>query len=44
MSRKGWAALIAGAIILLFAGRMVFRYLDWQASQSARDEAGAAVP
>ncbi len=38
MSRKRWITLIAGVLILLVAGRMVLRYLDWQASEATRQE------
>lgn len=31
--------LIVGALILLGGGRMVLRYLDWQASEASRQEA-----
>ncbi|WP_017665747.1 hypothetical protein [Porphyrobacter sp. AAP82] len=36
MNRKAWLALIAGSAVLLLGGRMVLRYLDWQASDAAR--------
>jgi hypothetical protein len=36
VSRKRWLIAIAGFLVLLFAGRMVLRYLDWQASEAAR--------
>lgn len=39
MSRAKWLALIAGVLALLLGGRMVLRYLDWQASEAARSPA-----
>lgn len=39
MSRKRWIALLAGVLILLVAGRMMLRYLDWQASAATRQQA-----
>ncbi len=42
MTRKQWLALIAGALVLLLAGRMVLRYLDWHASEAQREQAGSA--
>jgi len=42
MSRKRWVAVIAGLLVLVLGGRMVLRYLDWQASDSARLTAAAA--
>ncbi len=39
MNRKRWIALIAGVLILLVAGRMALRYIDWQASEATRQEA-----
>ena len=41
--RKTWLALIAVAILVLAAGRMGLRYLDWQASQDARQASGSAT-
>ena len=43
MSRKKWIALIGGAMILLLAGRMVLRYLDYQASEAARQTVDRSV-
>lgn len=34
--RTKWLALIALVLALLVGGRMVLRYLDWQASQGDR--------
>jgi hypothetical protein len=34
--RTKWLALIALVLALLVGGRMVLRYLDWQASQDNR--------
>ena len=31
-------SLIAGVLILLVAGRMALRYLDWQTSEATRQE------
>lgn len=42
MSRKRWIAVIAGLLVLVLGGRMVLRYLDWEASNSARLTAAAA--
>ncbi len=39
MNRAKWVALIAGVLALLLGGRMVLRYLDWQASDAARSPA-----
>ena len=36
MTRSRWLTLIAGVLTLLLGGRMVLRYLDWQASENAR--------
>lgn len=41
MNRAKWVALIAGVLALLLGGRMVLRYLDWQASDAARSKPGA---
>lgn len=38
MNRTRWLMLIAGVLVLLLGGRMVLRYLDWQASEAARQE------
>ncbi len=37
MSRKRWLVLIAAVLVLLASGRMVLRYLDYQASQAAHE-------
>lgn len=42
MSRKRWIAVIAGLLVLVLGRRMVLRYLDWEASDSARLDAAAA--
>ncbi len=39
MSRRRWLVLIAGVLVLLGGGRMVLRYLDWQASEAERTAA-----
>lgn len=39
MTRSRWLTLIAGVLALLLGGRMVLRYLDWQASENARQQA-----
>lgn len=39
--RTRWLALVAGALILLLAGRMGLRYLDYRASEADRPQAGA---
>lgn len=36
MSRGRWIVLSAAVLALLIGGRMVVRYLDWQASQELR--------
>ena len=36
MSRRRWLMLIAVVLALLAGGRMVLRYLDWQASEAER--------
>ncbi len=36
MNRTRWLALAAGALLLLVAGRMVLRYLDYEASEADR--------
>ncbi len=41
MSRKGWFALIMVVLVLLITGRMVLRYLDYEASEASRQQAGA---
>jgi hypothetical protein len=40
--RARWLAGIAGVLVLLAGGRMVLRYLDWQASETARSSAATA--
>ncbi len=42
--RTKWLALFAGALVLLFAGRMVLRYLDNQASEASRVPVLATYP
>ena len=37
--RRRWLLVIAGVLVLLAGGRMVLRYLDWQATEAARAEA-----
>lgn len=39
--RTKWLALIALVLALLLGGRMVLRYLDWQASDANRSTAVA---
>lgn len=36
--RRRWLLVIAAVLVLLAGGRMVLRYLDWQASEAARAE------
>ncbi|MCM0000240.1 MAG: hypothetical protein NBV68_12715 [Erythrobacter sp.] len=36
MSRRRWIAVIAGLLVLVLGGRMVLRYLDWEASEANR--------
>lgn len=36
MTRKNWIVLTAAVLALLLGGRMVLRYLDWQASEAQR--------
>ena len=35
MNRRRWLALIVVVLALLLSGRMVLRYLDYQASEAA---------
>jgi hypothetical protein len=41
VSRTRWLALIAGVLLLLFAGRLLLRYFDYQASETDRVPATA---
>jgi hypothetical protein len=36
VSRKRWLIVVGGVLVVLLAGRMVLRYLDWQASEAAQ--------
>lgn len=36
MNRTRWFALIAAVLALLLGGRMVLRYLDYEASEAGR--------
>jgi hypothetical protein len=38
VTRSRWLAAIAALLVLLLGGRMVLRYLDWQASEADRVE------
>lgn len=40
--RRRWLIMIAAVLVLLAGGRMVLRYLDWQASEAARAEMSPA--
>lgn len=40
--RTRWLALIATVLALVLGGRMVLRYLDWQASEANRTPAPTA--
>ena len=40
--RTKWLALIAAVLALVLGGRMVLRYLDWQASEASRNPAPTA--
>lgn len=39
MNRTRWFLLIVGVLALLVGGRMVLRYLDYQASEAQRMQA-----
>jgi hypothetical protein len=36
VTRKRWIVLIAAVLVLLVSGRIVLRYLDYQASEAER--------
>ena len=40
MNRRRWIVLAAAVLVLLAGGRMVLRYLDWQASEAERASRG----
>ncbi len=44
MKRSKWLVVIGAVLALLLAGRMVLRYLDWQASEAQRQQAPVSPP
>lgn len=44
MNRRRWIVLVVAVLALLAGGRMVLRYLDYQASEASRNETGPRAP
>jgi hypothetical protein len=42
VTAKRWLVLVAAVLVLLAGSRMVLRYLDYQASQAAREAPSTA--